>query len=534
MSELGQRHETDPDEGALDEALIDEEALSARRRHYGLAVIAIVIAAAAILAFPWRASVEASGRIAPQRWARVHSEAPGVVRQVIHTPGDAVEEGDIIAVLDFDEQRDALEAAHLALTRERQKLADLELRLRENAILREGADAVAESAERLALASQRIDVSRLTALDWDSDAALESVRGFATGVRGEISKDLSARAEGAFVGENLHRDARSAMARYSEGATAVADHLTEVAGAEAGRQFRFELEDVRFSYALADHSMEELLLKHEALAQGLIAPAVLRELVLELERETMQLSLGFRALAGSARVLLGSPAEQSERVRGAEESRRLLANESERLEAERSSITSEIDRAELAVRTAVRHERKTAIRAPIQGMLGGEPLSQFDRVGENTSVGMVEDVGRLMLKVHVEESDLRRVAVGQPVEARARSGRALRGSVIWTVPVAGQEVRDQAWNLLIRLEGDDVGAERGEKVAAVIDVGRRSLLRRWLDPGSEVAAKPRIAFVDDPTELRASGALGELGASGREQVASEPRGHRESLGRQLK
>ena len=528
MLDLGLRPETNPDEGALDEALIDEEALSARRRQYGLAVAAIAIVAAAILAFPWRASVEASGRIAPQRWARVHSEAPGVVREVMHTPGDAIEEGDIIAVLDFDEQRDALEAAQLALTRERQKLADLELRLRENAILREGADAVAESAGRLAVASERIDGSRLTALDWGADAALEKVRGFATGVRGEMKTDRSARAEAAFVSGNLHRDARSAMARYSEDASAVADHLATVAGSEAARQFRFGLEDVRFSYALADHSMEEILIKHELVAEGLLAPAVLRALVLQLERETMNLSHGFRALAGSARVLLGSRAEQSERVRGAEESRRLLANESERLEAERSSITSEIEGAELAVRTAVRHHRKTAIRAPIQGTLAGDPLSQFDPVGEKTSVGVVEDVDRLVLKARVDESDLRRVAIGQAVEARAGSGRSLRGSVIWTVPLAGQEVRDQGWNVLIQLEGDDAGAELGEKVAAVVDVGRRSLLRRWLDRGNDFAAAPRIAFVDDPTELRASGMLRKVGTPGREQAAPRRPGIRNS------
>jgi multidrug resistance efflux pump len=522
MSDVDPRPEPDPDQGALDEARIDEEALSARRRQYGLAVAAIAIAAAAILAFPWRASVEASGRIAPQRWARVHSEAPGVVREVMHTPGDAVKEGDIIAVLDFDEQRDALEAARLALTRERQKLADLELRLRENAILREGADAVAESAGRRAVASERIEDSRLTALDQDADVALEGMRWFAIEVRNQISKDRSTRAEAVFVGDNLHRNVRSALARYSESATAVADHLAKVAGSEPARQFRFELEDVRFSFTLADHSMEEILMKHELVSQGLLAPTALRALVLELERETMQLSHGFRALAGSARVLLGPRAEQSERVRGAEESRRLLANESQRLEAERFSITSEIARAELAVRTAERHQGKTAIRAPIRGTLAGEPLSQFDPVGENSSVGVVEDVARLVLKVHVGESDLPRVAIGQAVEARTRSGRALRGSVIWTVPLAGQEVRDQAWNVLIQLEGDDVGAELGEKVAAVIDVGRRSLLQRWLDPGNEVAPEPRIAVIDDPTELRASGVPRKPGAPGREQVASEP------------
>ena len=102
---------------------------------------------------------------------------------------------------------------------------------------------------------------------------------------------------------------------------------------------------------------------------------------------------------------------------------------------------------------------------------------------------------------------MRRIEVGQAVDARARSGRALRGSVVWTVPLAGQEVRDQAWNVLIQLEGDNAGVELGEKVVAAIDVGRRSLLRRWLAPADEVATEPRIAFVEDPTELRAPPAL---------------------------
>jgi hypothetical protein len=66
----------------------------------------------------------------------------------------------------------------------------------------------------------------------------------------------------------------------------------------------------------------------------------------------------------------------------------------------------------------------------------------------------------------------------------------------------------------------------------VIDVGRRSLLQRWLDPGNEVAAEPRMAFVDDPTELRASGVLREPGAPGRGQVVSKPPGMGNPLARQ--
>jgi multidrug resistance efflux pump len=522
MSDPDDRPELDAKHDELGEAAFDEEALRARRRQYGIAVAATALAIAAILAIPWRDSVQASGRIAPQRWAHVHSEAPGVVREVMHTAGDSVEEGDLIAVLDSDEQRDALEAARLALARQRQKLADLELRLRENTILREGADAVAQFAGERAVAAERIDGSRIAALDPAADAALDGVRKFATEVRAQMSRDQSARAEAAFEGEELHRTARSAMSRYSERAATVANHLTKVAGPEAGRQFRFELDDVHFSYALADHSMEEILMKYDLVAQGLLAPVTLRALVLELERETMELAHGFRALAGSARSLLGSRAEQSERVRGSEESRRLLANESERLESERSIVMSEIAEAELSVRAAERHQGKTEIRAPIRGTLAGESLAHFDAVAANGSVGVVEDAGQLVAKVHVDATDLRRIEVGQAVEARARGGRALRGAVTWMVPLAGQEVRDQEWNVLIQLEGDGAGVALGEKVVAAIDVGRRSLLRRWFKPEEEVATEPRIAFVEDPTELRASGMVRKLGVVGHEQVASEP------------
>lgn len=519
----GQNHgsELDARQVELDESQFDEEALRARRRQYALTAAAIAIVGAAILAIPWRDHVKASGRIAPQRWARVRSEAPGVVREVTHTIGDAVQAGEVIAVLDFDEQRDALEAARLALARERQKLADLELRLRENAIQREGANAVAKFAGARAVAAERIDGSRIAALDPAADAALEEVRGFATELRAELAKNRSAREETVFKGEDRYREVRDDMARYSEGAATVADQLTKVAGAEAGRQFRFELEDLRFAYDLADQSMEEILMKHELVARGLLAPVALRELCIGLERETMELAHSFRAISGSARTLLGSPAEQSERVRSAEESRRLLANESERLEAQRASVASEIAAAELTVRSAERHQGKTEIRAPIRGTLAGEPLSRFDAVSANTPVGTVEDASRLVLKVRAEEADLRRIKTGEAVEFRARGGRVLRGSVVWTTPLAGQQVRDQAWNVLIQLEGNNAGVELGEKVMASIDVGRRSLLGRWLEPAGEAATAPRVAFVEDPTELRTVGVLAEPGAAAHEQLAAE-------------
>jgi multidrug resistance efflux pump len=519
MSEPNDRPEIDAAPRELDEPQFDEEALRARRRQYGLAVAVIAIVAAAILAIPWRAHVEGSGRIAPERWARVHSEAPGVVREVTRKSGDVVEAGEVIAVLDFDEQRDALEAARFALARERQKLADLELRLSENAIQREGADAVVKLARERAVAAEGIDGSRIEALDPLADATLKGVRRFTTQMRAELSMNRSARAAADFNGEDLYRKVRDASERYSERAAAVGAYLVEIGGPEVGRQFNSELEDLHFAYVLADHSMEEILEKRALVKEGLLPSMMLRELNVQLERETIELAHGFRALSGSARTLVGSRAEQNERVRGAEEGRRLLDSESERLEAQRASVASEIATAELTVRAAERHEGKTTIRAPMRGTLAGESLSRFDAVTANTPVGVVEDSNRLVLKLRVEQSDVPRIKVGQAVDARARSGRALHGSVVWSTPLAGQEVRDQAWNVLIELEGDYAGVELGEKVVASIDIGRRSLLGRWFAPSENVAAEPRFAFVEDPTEVRDPTAV--LNAV-HEQLASEP------------
>ncbi|MBY0399707.1 hypothetical protein K2X89_05390 [Myxococcota bacterium] len=508
MSDLDQQRELDANLGEVEDALSEEEALLERRRRYAIPLVVVAATAAAILAIPWRDSVQAKGRVAPERWARVFAEAPGVVRDVMRTTGETVDEGDVIAVLDSEEQRDALERARLALTREKQKLADLELRLRENEILREGANVVAEFAGERAVAARRIDRTRLAELEPAADAALASVRRFVTEVRTVFSMDRNARAKAAFEGDAIHASVRSGMVSYSERADAVADHLFRVVGAEAGRQFRFELEELRFTFSLADHSMEEILMKHHLVKEGLLAPMALRTLALELERQTMELAHGFRALAGSARTLLGSRAEQGERVRSAEENRQMLAYEAERLEAERSIVASEIAEAELAVRTAQRHQGKTTIRAPIGGTLAGEALSQYDAVAANAAVGVVENVDRLVLKVLVAPVEMNRIAIGQRVEARTRGG-VVSGAVVWTVPVLGQEVRDQEWNVLIELEGDHSGVYVGERVTAMIDVGSRSLVQRWLAPEEAVVTEPRVAFVDDPTELRIP-ALGRL------------------------
>jgi hypothetical protein len=97
-------------------------------------------------------------------------------------------------------------------------------------------------------------------------------------------------------------------------------------------------------------------------------------------------------------------------------------------------------------------------------------------------------------------------------------GRTVNGTVTWKVPRAGQEVRDQDWNLLVHVDGDVTGIEAGTKVEGAVVVGRRSLLRRLLDRRQQGAqraavAGTRLAFVNDPTEQRAAGAVDEIAAT---------------------
>ena len=499
---------TTPDE-IEEEDLEFEEALRTRTRRRWMIGGGTLALIAALLIVPWSESVELTGRVAPARWARVRSEAPGVVREVRRRSGDPVQEGDVIAVLDSDEQRDAVEGARLALTREHQKIADLELRLRENSILREGAEAAVRDAERRAAAAARIEEARFAELDPASASVLEGVREFTIKARDQVA--VAASSAPPFPGDEMMRAAEAPMARYVELAKRIAAHLSSVVGAEAGRDFTARLENVRFNFGLADSAMREIVRKHEFVTRGLVAPVELRGLVNELERESRDLQQSFDGLASAARGWKGSPAERGEWVRSANEKRQLLANEAQRVEAERETVASAIAQAELAVRAAERNEGKTEIHAPISGTLAESALAELDGVSANASVGVIEDANQVVLKVRVLDVYWPRVAEGQSVNANV-NGRVIRGTVSWKVPRLGQEVRDQQWNVLIRVDGDVAGVQPGTKVNGAVGVGWRSLLWRWTDRhGPETASASGAVLVDDPTELRSSGA-GQLAA----------------------
>jgi hypothetical protein len=85
--------------------------------------------------------------------------------------------------------------------------------------------------------------------------------------------------------------------------------------------------------------------------------------------------------------------------------------------------------------------------------------------------------------------------------------------VAWKVPRLGQEVRDQQWNVLIRIDGDVAKVQPGTKINGAVNVGWRSLLLRWIDrQRPESASASAAALVDDPTERRSSADPGQLAA----------------------
>ena len=510
MSDMDYR--PDPEELSDDEF---EQALRAQTRRRLIAATTVVGGLMTFLAMPWSQSIDVSGRVAPARWAKVRSEVSGVIREVKRKSGDAVQEGDVIAVLDSEEQRDALEGARLALTRERQKLADLELRLQQNRILRTGSDAAVHDAEQRVVAAESVEDARIEEIEPAAAAVLAGVRTFTIKARGQLAID--GRKAAPLRAEQSMQEIETAMGNYVARADAVAERLSNGAGDEAARELRARLDGVRFTFALADSSMREVALKHEVVVRGLLAPVELRQIVDQLERESRDLAQSFSSVATVTRGLVGSTGDRREWVRTAEEKRQLLANETERVEAERETVQSSIAQAELLVRAAERNEGKTAIHAPISGTLSETQLAELDGIGPNASVGVIEDTDQLVLKVRVLEPDWPLVAEGQAVSADI-GGRTVTGTVAWKVPRAGQEVRDQEWNLLVRVDSDVTGIEAGAKAEGAVVVGRRSFLRRLLDrqQGRQYAssvAGTRLALVNDPTEQRSSADVGELAAS---------------------
>jgi multidrug resistance efflux pump len=506
--------ELEPYDDAIEEEVVDEEALRAGRRRRLIALGVAALAAAGVLSIPTTHTVDAKGRLAPKEWAHVRSEAPGVVRELRRHAGDRVARGEVIALLDFDEQRDALEAARLGLARDRQQLADLELRLEENRILLEGADAALEEAKWRVLAATKVQVSWITALEPASEPVLRGVRAFVDDVRRELAIDRRSRAETKFRGAEDRQAVRESMERYVERAGDVVDQVGDAAGDEARSALQFEIENVRFAFGLADRTMQELLMKRRLVEQDFLAPSALGELAHQLEREAMTLTQTFRSFASAARAHADARAARNAERRSAEEARMLLANERERLLAERSGVESLVGQAELAVRGAERHQGKTAVRAPIDGQLLEISLAEQAPVMASAPVGIVEDSHRLVLKARVAEGDLDHVAADQRAEVVATrgSGAPRVGTVAWKVPTAGQEVRDQEWNVLIELEGDADDLEPGFEADVAVEIGRRSLLARlWsLVSGGAAVPEPRVAFVEDPTERRSGGPVREL------------------------
>ena len=356
--------------------------------------------------FPGATHVEASGRIAPQRWARVHSEAPGVVREVTRTSGDAVEEGDVIAVLDSDEQRDALEAARLALARERQKLADLELRLRENAILREGADARRRIREGTG--------GRRGAHRWLPARGARSDRGRGARRRARFHNrsarralDESQRACGSrvrgrgSVPESAGREWRAIPNAPPRSPTTSPRSPAPRPAGSSGPSSR----TCASPTSLADHSMEEILDEARARDAGPPrvrgAPRADRSARARDHANSRMASARSREAPGPCWAPARSRASACAVPRRAGGSSQTSPSASRR-SAPVSRARSPRPSSPFAPPSATRARRRSA--RPIRGTLAGEALARFDAVGANTSVGVVEDANRLVLKVRVDES----------------------------------------------------------------------------------------------------------------------------------
>lgn len=179
------------------------------------------------------------------------------------------------------------------------------------------------------------------------------------------------------------------------------------------------------------------------------------------------------------------------------------------LEQRRGSLTTPVDRssaearfrdAESAVALAEDRIRKSIIRAPIAGTIYQFDLKPGAYLNAGDLIATIGQLGRVRVKVFVDEPDLGRVTVGKPVLLTwdARPGQQWKGTVDRTptqiVAMGTRQVGevicviDNSKNEL--LPGTNVNAEiRSEEVASALTIPKEAVRREGAETGVFVLNK---------------------------------------------
>jgi HlyD family secretion protein len=177
-----------------------------------------------------------------------------------------------------------------------------------------------------------------------------------------------------------------------------------------------------------------------------------------------------------------------------------------RKDADEKLTTAEVQKARVSVEDARERLADTELRAPVTGILlkklveeGQIVASGISATTGGTSIAIVADVSKLMVEANIDETDISKVKVGQPVEISLASGSGdrFKGKVDLILPRGEIDSNVIVFKARIGIEGDIFGRVYAGMTASVeIRVGERKAT--LLVPSEAVRIENNVKVVHLP------------------------------------
>jgi hypothetical protein len=183
---------------------------------------------------------------------------------------------------------------------------------------------------------------------------------------------------------------------------------------------------------------------------------------------------------------------------------KLLENERLQLQAAHAAHESELAKAKVKLKVALRALDARNLKAPMDGVIISLAAHERSALTRDESVGVVQALDGLVFKATVSDDELGSIKLGQTARVRLDDGHngALEGRVVWKVTRVGDVVEKESWNVLIALDGGEPSLLRAPsgRVEIVIERPRGVERVRKLFQGTPPVHRPYPApQVADPT-----------------------------------
>jgi len=440
-------------------------------------------------------TVSATGTILPEAQVTLTFKGTGRVEKVLVKRGDTVRAGDMLARLETAELELALMQAQAGLAISEAQLAKLKAGADENDI----------AAARAALASAQAAYEEVKAGPKPEDiaAAQEAVStaraAYDQVVAGPSEEDIAAARAALTSAQAAYQ---RLLAGPSENETAAAKAQLEQArvnlelaqseydkvawlGMKGALPQSFQLqqatiayEAAKAAYELATRGPTEDQLK-AAEAQIAQAQATLERLLKSpTESELAAASLQVTQAEASLRRLLNSPTERElalakSQVAQAEAAlNKLLRGPSPE---ELAIAQAQVDQARAAVRQAQLALEGAFLLAPFDGVVAAVNIREGEMAAAGMPAVVLVDQSHYHIDVQVDEIDIAKVAVGQPVKVTldALEGVEIMGRVDVIAPTAVTDAGVSTYIVTISLEHTDAPLRAGMSANATIVTDRR-------------------------------------------------------------